>query len=252
MIRLRKIALQSGCFLACCTSTFAQDSNLKLFVYQNNKAVENFGIANLDRRIEGEFTEGYHQIYAEVGDELFIASMEFKNFYKIVTSQDIKQGYIEVYFEEGVIALEEVVLEQKKLSYGTFTTNNPKTYTPAEARLKAATKLYYKDTLSTFPYAKPGVKLALDPLINMISGRTKRLKKELLAEKSSMIVEFLHSNYRRFILEDLKVPRDHYNLFCYYVSDKNKGIHKINNNRRVEFLLRRLYLTFLEQSSDEN
>lgn len=243
MIRLRKIAFQSSCFLACCTSTYAQVSNLKLFVYQNDRAVENFGIANLNSRIEGEFIDGYHQIPAEVGDELFIASTEFKNFYKLVTRQDIEQGYIEVYFEEGVIALEEVVLEQKKLSYGTFTSYKPKKYTQAEARLKAATKLYYPGS---------GMSLGIDPLINMISGRTKQLKKVVLAEKSSMIVEFLHSNYRRFILEDLKVPRDHYNLFCYYVSDKNKGIHKINNTRRVEFLLRRLYLSFLEQSSDEN
>src|SRR5690606_17810193 len=117
MIKLRKIVLQSGCFLACCASTFAQDSILKLFVYQNDKAVENFGIANLNTKIEGKYVNGYHQISAEIGDELFIASSEFKNFYKIVNTEDIEKGYIEVYFEEGVIALEEVVLEQKKLSY---------------------------------------------------------------------------------------------------------------------------------------
>ena len=243
MIKLRKIVLQSGCFLACCASTFAQDSILKLFVYQNDKAVENFGIANLNTKIEGKYVNGYHQISAEIGDELFIASSEFKNFYKIVNTEDIEKGYIEVYFEEGVIALEEVVLEQKKLSYGTFTSYKPKAFTPAEARLKAASKLYYPGS---------GMSLGLDPLINMITGRTKRLKKEVQAEKSSSIVEFLHSNYRKYLLEDLKVSQENYHLFCYYVSDKNKGIHKIMDKKRVEFLLRRLYLNFLDHISDEN
>src|SRR5690606_25610553 len=178
---------------------------LKLFVYQNDKAVENFGIANLNTKIEGKYVNGYHQISAEIGDELFIASSEFKNFYKIVSTEDIEKGYIEVYFEEGVIALEEVVLEQKKLSYGTFTSYKPKAFTPAEARLKAASKLYYPGS---------GMSLGLDPLINMITGRTKRLKKEVQAEKSSSIVEFLHSNYRKYLLEDLKVSQENYHLFC--------------------------------------
>lgn len=247
MIKLRKLVVQSGCFLACCTSTLAQDSILKLFIYENGRAVQNFGIANLTSQTEGFFLDGFHQITAKPGDELFMASQAFKNFYKIVKGEDIKHGYIEVYLEEGVIALEEVVLEEQKLSYGTFTVDKPVKYTPAEARLKAATKMMYKEPEEVI-YKSKGVRFAMDPIINMISGRTKQLKKELQAETSNTIVRFLQANYRRFILEDLKVSRNQYELFCYYVSDKNKGIHKIKENRRVEFLLRRLYLTFLGQT----
>jgi len=221
----------------CCTSSLAQESILKLFIYHNDKAVQKFGIANITTKLEGEFIDGYHQISAEEGDELFIASMEIKNFYKIVTKEDIDQGYIEVYFKDGVIALDEVVLTHKKLSYGTFTDYQPKKYTPAEARLKAASKLYYPGS---------GMAVGLDPLINMINGRTKSLKKQLKEERSSTIVSVLNSNYRKFILEDLEVPEANYYLFCYYVSDHNKGIAKIQESKRVESLLRRLYLKFLE------
>ncbi|EKF56793.1 hypothetical protein I215_01225 [Galbibacter marinus] len=234
---LSKIVLQSGCFLVYCSSTLAQQANLKVFIYQNDKAVEQFGIANLSKSIEGQYSDGYHQIMANQGDELFVASKEFKNFYKIVSKTDIDLGYIEVYMDKGVIALDEVVLNQRKLSYGTFTAYKPKMYTPAEARLKAASKSYYKGN---------GMRLGLDPLINMISGRTKTLKKELKAEGSDMIVEFLHSNYRKFIREELGVSEPQYYLFCYYVSDQNNGIHKIGNQKRVEFLLRRLYFKFLQ------
>ncbi|WP_417363217.1 hypothetical protein [Galbibacter sp.] len=251
MIGLRKIVLQSGCFLACCTSTLAQDLELKLFVYKNDKPVEKFGIANISSKVEGEFVNGYHLIKAEEGDELFIASVEFNNFHKIVSKADIEQGYIEVYFKDDVIVLDEVILNHNTLSYGRFTSNNPKTYTPAEARLKAATKIYYKDTISKYAYEEPAIRLALDPLINLISGRTKRLKKELKVEQSDIIVSFLHTYYRRFILEELKVPKTYYHLFCYYVSDNNKGIHKINDTKRVEFIIRRLYLKFLDQTTSE-
>lgn len=243
MIEPQRIVLQLIFFLAGYSFIFAQDSILKIFVYQNNKAVEQFGVANLNSKTEGEFSDGYHLISAQIGDELFIASRAFKNFYKIVTAKDIEKGFIEVYFKQGVIALDEVVLEQQKLSYGTFTSYNPVKYTPAEARLKAATKLYYPGS---------GMALGLDPLIGMISGRSKRLKKQLKAETSSRIVEFLQTNYREYILEDLQLPKEQYNLFCYYVSDKNKGIHKITEKRRVEYLLRRLYLSFLDTSSIEN
>src|SRR5690606_6697629 len=251
MIGLRKIVLQSGCFLACCSSTLAQEIDLKLFVYKDDKPVEKFGIANLNSKIEGEFVKGYHVIKAEQGDKLFIASAEFNNFYATVSREDIEQGYLEVYFKDGVIVLDEVVLTHTELSYGRFTSNNPKAYTPAEARLKAATKLYYKDTLMENPIEEAKIKIAFDPIINMISGRTKRLKKELKAETSNRIVVFLHNNYQKFMLEELEVPEANYHLFCYYVSDHNKGILKINNRKRVEFIIRRLYLKFVTQISSE-
>ncbi|HET8828761.1 MAG TPA: hypothetical protein VFM79_05445 [Pelobium sp.] len=228
--------------MACCSSTLAQEIDLKLFVFKDDKPVEKFGIANLNSKIEGEFLNGYHVIKAEQGDQLFIASAEFNNFYATVSQEDIEHGYIQVHFKDGVIVLDEVVLTHRKLSHGKFTDYEPKAYTPAEARLKAATKMYYKSS---------GLSLGLDPIINMISGRTKRLKKELKAETSSRIVVFLHNNYQKFMLEELEVPEANYHLFCYYVSDHNKGIHKINNRKRVEFIIRRLYLKFVEQTSSE-
>src|SRR5690606_20561709 len=91
-------------------SALAQESNLKVFIYQNDKVVEHFGIANISRSLEGQFIDGTHLIMANEGDELFIASKEFKNFYKIVSKVDISLGYIEVYMDHGVIALDEVVL----------------------------------------------------------------------------------------------------------------------------------------------
>lgn len=250
MILLNKIVLQSGCLLLYYLSALAQESNLKVFIYQNDKVVEHFGIANISRSLEGQFIDGTHLIMANGGDELFIASKEFKNFYKIVSKVDISLGYIEVYMDHGVIALDEVVLHQRKLSYGTFTDYKTNTYTPAAARLKTATKLYYKDKprfIGSFPYDNNGIRIALDPLFNMINGRTKRLKEELIAEQSDRIVTFLNSNYRKFILEELDLPKYQYYLFCYYVSDHNTEIHQISDHKRVEFLLRGLYFDFLQQ-----
>src|SRR5690606_40616080 len=129
MIGLRKIVLQSGCFLACCSSTLAQEIDLKLFVYKDDKPVEKFGIANLNSKIEGEFVKGYHVIKAEQGDKLFIASAEFNNFYATVSQEDIEHGYIQVHFKDGVIVLDEVVLTHRKLSHGKFTDYEPKAYT---------------------------------------------------------------------------------------------------------------------------
>ncbi|WP_236957541.1 MULTISPECIES: hypothetical protein [Joostella] len=222
---------------------FSQEGTvLKVFIYKDDRAVTNFGIANLTRSTEGKYEDEFHTIIASEGDQLFIASDDIKNFYKLVTTEDINNKKIEVYTKDGVIQLEEVVLTDYKLSYGKFTDNTPKTYTPAERRLAAATKYHYKGG---------GMSLSLDPLINAISGRTKTLKRRLRAETKNIIVGFLEDNYKDFILNDLDVPRDQMGLFCYYISEKYKAIHRTPDRRRVEQLLRRGYLDFVDDPAEE-
>ncbi|MDG3582978.1 MULTISPECIES: hypothetical protein [Galbibacter] len=219
---------------------FSQEAKtIKLFVYKDNKAIEKFGVANITTKEEGKYIDGYHVINASVGDELFIASDDFKNFYKLVTTEDTVEGKIEIYTKDGIIQLEEVVLTEKKLSYGTFTEYAPKIYTPAERQLRTASKVF------------GGGGIGFDPVINLISGRTKKLKKRLKAETKNNIVEFLEDNYKDYILNDLELPREQLGLFCYFVSDKNKGIHKISERKRVEFLLKRLYLEFVKDPADD-
>ncbi|QLE03082.1 hypothetical protein HX109_05100 [Galbibacter sp. BG1] len=206
---------------------------IKVFVYINDKAVENFGIANLTTKTEGVYENGFHVISASEGDQIFMASPEFKNFYKIITTEDVLTGKIVVYTEDGIIQLEEVVLTDKKLSYGTFTDYVPKTHTPAERRLNAATS-----------------GLSLDPIINMIIGRTKNLKKLVKAETKSLIVEFLEDNYIDYIRDELEVPGEHIGLFCYFVSDKYKAINKVADRKRVEYLLRKAYFDFVSDPAE--
>ncbi|MCM5662101.1 hypothetical protein [Galbibacter mesophilus] len=210
------------------------ETTINVFIYKDGKAVENFGIANLTTKAEGEFKDGYHSITASEGDELFFASSDFKNFYKLVTTEHIITKKIEVYTKEGVIELDEVILTDKKLSYGTFTDYIPKTHTPAERRLNAATS-----------------GLSLDPIINMISGRTKKLKKLVKAETKSLIVEFLEDNYIDYIRNELEVPEEHIGLFCYFVSDRYKAINKGLARKRVEYLLRKAYFDFVKDPAEQ-
>jgi len=222
---------------------FSQEKKvLKIFIYKDNIAMTKFGIANITTKTEGSYKNDFHTITASEGDQLFIASEAFKNFYKIVATEDIMNGKIEVYIKDGVIQLEEVVLTDYRINVGKLTDYTPKTYTPAERRLAAASKYHYKGG---------GMSVSLDPLINAISGRTKKLKKRLKAETKNIIVGFLEDNYKDYILNDLDVPRDQFGLFCYYISEKYKAIHRTPDRRRVETLLRRGYLDFIKDPAEE-
>ncbi|MCX2679042.1 hypothetical protein OOZ15_03735 [Galbibacter sp. EGI 63066] len=241
MKKLPNATLYPLFFLSACIAFSQSEKELKVFVYIDNKAVTQFGIANLTTKTEGVYTDGFHVIKAKLGDQLFIASKAFENFYKSVTETDVALGKIEVYMKDGVIQLDEVVVTEHQLSYGTFTDYEPIQYTPAERRLKAANKSYYKGS---------GMSMSLDPLINAISGRTKKLKKRLKAETEQTAVDFLEENYKDHILNDLKLPRKYFGMFLYFVANKNKAIHKITNKRRIHFLLKRSYMEFIESAEE--
>ncbi|WP_342155099.1 hypothetical protein [Joostella sp. CR20] len=222
---------------------FAQEETaLNLFVYKDGKAVTSFGIANLSTKTEGKYENGFHSILVSEGDVLLVASEEFDNFHRLVTVNDLNKKRIEVYIKDGIIELDEVVLTDYKLNYGKFTDHTPKTYTPAERRLATATKYRYQNS---------GMSMSLDPLINAISGRTKKLKKRLKAETKNIIVGFLEDNYKDYILNDLDVPRDQFGLFCYFISEKYKAIHRTPKRGRVEQLLRIGYLDFIKDPAEE-
>lgn len=95
--------------------------------------------------------------------------------------------------------------------------------------------------------------MPFDPLINKISGRTKRVKKELETERKLAATEAIGNAYApgAFIAE-LKIPEEYVEGFIYYaVEDKELTAALHNKNiEMVKFLLTGLsekYLKLLEE-----
>ena len=96
MIKLLNLLLFLFLLFLSSFQLFSQEEKkvLKIFIYKDNIAMTKFGIANITTKTEGSYKNDFHTITASEGDQLFIASEAFKNFYKIVATEDIMNGKI--------------------------------------------------------------------------------------------------------------------------------------------------------------
>lgn len=173
-------------------------------------------------------------------DDLIVFSAVHLNYWrKSISSADIKSGKIEIIMSAKVSELEEVVLTDysrinaKDLGIINYT---PKSYTPAERRLRTATT---------------GL---LDPLLNWMSGRTKQLKKDIGIEKKEFMISWLDDNFEDTdFTNTFKIPKEYVDGFKFYVVEDVDLAQAIQakNKTRVTFLLGELAQDFLNFLNDE-
>jgi hypothetical protein len=176
-------------------------------------------------------------------DDLLVFSAVHLNYWrKSISSEDIKNGKIEIVMTPKVSELQEVVVTEytrinaKELGIINYT---PKKLTPAERRLYTATS--------------GGGILPLDPIINWITGRTKMLKKEIEVEKRERMLEWLNNNFEEHsFIHTFKIPFDYVDGFKFYVVEDIELSQAIQtkNKSRVAFLLGELsqdFITYLNE-----
>lgn len=183
--------------------------------------------------------KGEFWLDVKVDDLLVFSAVHLDYWRKSISASDIKNGKIEVVMTAKVSELEEVVVTEyskinaKDLGIINYT---PKTYTPAERRLRTATT---------------GI---LDPLLNWISGRTKRLKNDIGIEKKEFMISWLDDNFEDTDFTDtFKIPNEYVKGFKFYVvedADLAQAI-QAKNKSCVTFLLGELTQDFLNYLNDE-
>jgi hypothetical protein len=121
--------------------------------------------------------------------------------------------------------------------------------TAAERRLKTAGQFRPIMLLGIIAGGMP-----LDPIINAITGKTKRLKKELAVERRMADLEKINNLYtEEQIVADLKVPAENVNGFIYYaIEDKDfAAAVKAKNDTLAKFLLGGLAVKYGELLNGE-
>ncbi|WP_432222303.1 carboxypeptidase-like regulatory domain-containing protein [Flavobacterium sp. TMP13] len=119
-----------------------------------------------------------------------------------------------------------------------------KSYTAAERKLKTATDL-----------KGAGGGICLDPVLNLISGRTAMLKKELAVEKKEDFMEMLEKLFdRNHFVNKLSIPEDYVKGFEYYAVENPYFTKILNSKNKVatEFLLGELALKYKDIIACEN
>lgn len=74
--------------------------------------------------------------------------------------------------------------------------------------------------------------MPLDPVINAISGRAKRLKKIVVLERKALNVDFLKENFSVYISENFRIAETDLGRFLYFMADDPKCTEVIATNNK--------------------
>ena len=209
--------------VACRGKVNADMTNLE-GIYVINLNTENAAITD---------AKGFFTINAKVGDSLLLSSVQFKYVTKAITTQDLSSLFF-VTMHPIMNELKEVVVKRPSVSAESLgiIPYGQKKYTPAERKIFTATSGF-----------------GIDPLLNLFSGRTSMLKKELEVEKKEGYLVQLENLFdKNHYVNTLHIPSDYVKGFLYFAVENPKftRVLKTKNRTSIEFLMSELAAQYNE------
>jgi hypothetical protein len=231
------------------TVVFGQLNNLVELKGQVNGYVTNLeGIYVINLKTEqAVFTNesGNFAIKAGVGDTLVFSGLQFKRKEVVLCAEDFEKKPFDVHLIAMVNELNEVVIRNysgiNATSLGIIPFDQKK-YTPAERKYATASSARLN----------PG---GFDPVLNLISGRSAMLKKEMAVEKKEFYIVMLEKMFNKeHFINTLRLPLDYIKGFEYYVVDNQKftKVLEMKNKTTIEFLLGELAEKYKDIIACEN
>lgn len=245
------------CFLIVCLSqaSFCQAQDRSVL---NGKIItSNYsdlaGVYVINAQTESMTTtneSGAFSIIAKAGDQLVFSAIQFKEKRVLLTTNDFSDLNFTVKLAMVVNQLNEVIVKNysgiNAVSLGVIPSGQ-KSYTAAERKLYTATDLDARVGL--------GGSMSIDPLLNMFSGRSAMLKKEVAVEKKELFMKLLEKMFTmEHFVERLKIPLEYVKGFEYYAVENDKFTVVLNskNKTSTEFLLGELAVKYKEIIASEN
>jgi len=194
---------------------------------------------------------GSFTIPSKVGDILVVYSPRVTIREFAVSEQSFKEVPYVIEVETSSLELEEVVVDGSSITSEKLgiVPAGQKRYTPAER--KSYTAGDFK------PVMLVGLlfgSVPLDPVINAINGRTKRIKELVALEKREMLLGKLENIYAASeITSNFKIPEEHVNGFLYFVIEDKEVAAFIDgqNESMAKFRITELSRKYLELIKDE-
>ena len=184
--------------------------------------------------------DGYFSITATPGDTLLFSAVQLKENRVVLEPKDFQEELFIVKMEANITTLKEVVIKRYDNINAVALGISPsviKHLTQAERKLYTA-----KSTTG-------------DAILNLMSGRTAMLKKELEAEKKWSYMQLLDNMFdQNHFVTILKIPLEYVKGFKYYAveNDKFTTILKTKNKTTTEFLMGELATKYIKIIASEN
>ena len=219
-----------------CLNGFSQ-TTLKGKIIAEVSNLENVNIINISNK-NATISDalGYFDILAKPQDTIVFSAINIVGIEVVLKQKDFGNKLFFVRLKTKINNLEEVTINNKinAVSLGIIP-KGIKRYTPAERRLKNAGDFKPIQLLSIL-----GGTLPVEPIINAITGRTDRLKKELVVEnKEKLLLKLNDLLNDEFYTNELNIPLEKIKGFQIMAIDNPKIIEAILNNNKTmtSFLL---------------
>jgi hypothetical protein len=236
-------------FVAFFQMTFCQTTDEKLLhgkIMVESGNVEGVTIINLvNEKNAVSDRNGDFYILAKAEDLLVFSSVNLEYFRRIIEENDFKPDVLTIKMTAKITELKEVIVnkhpEINAVSLG-ISPKGIKKYTPAERKLATASSMKLNP-------------MGFDPLINLLSGRTAMLKKELEVEKKERLLVYIGALFDDdYYIKTLKIPANYIKGFQYYCIEKEDFATSLRskNKTKIKFSIIELAKKYNEIIADEN
>lgn len=232
-------------FIICTIHVNGQYLNGKIIANYND--LEGITIINTTQKITATTEKnGFFKLKATIKDSLLVSAVQFEGASLVLKKEDFDKDLFFIRLNVATNFIEEVkVVKEKNGFEAGILPKKAKTFTPAERKLNTASNMYPTANVG----AMTGGSLGLDPLINWISGRTKRLKQELNVEQKELALQKINYLFdETYFTQTLKIPEDKLEGFLYYIvedADFKKALAS-KNKTMTKFLLVDLSKNYLK------
>lgn len=250
-------AISAVFFLFFVQNNFGQTGAKQLYgkITELDLPVEGVNILNNSTQINTiSDAEGNFSIAVKEGEVLIFSSVNLNQLKRRITSDDIlSSAFLFIKMAAKEVALKEVVVnENANISAENLgiIPRGQKKYTQAERQLATA-----GDFKPVMLLGLLGGSMQLDPLINKINGRTKRLKANVEIEKKEKnLVKLGYLFDENYFVQKLDIPKDNVNEFKLYAIEDEGFCAVLNskNKTSTEFLLGELAAKYKEIIISEN
>lgn len=232
-------------FVFAALSANAQYLNGKIIADYTN--LEGITIQNTTQKIAvTSERNGFFKIKANVNDSIVLSGVQFEGISIKLKKVDFDKEPLFIHLKLQTNYIQEVVVVKEKNGFEAgILSKKAKTFTPAERKLNTASNLYPTANVGSLS----GGSMGLDPLINWISGRTKRLKQEVNVEQKEQALDKINYLFdETYFTKTLQIPEEKLEGFLYYVVEDAEFKKALNskNKTMTKFLLVDLSKNYLK------
>ncbi|GHA30908.1 hypothetical protein GCM10007103_10560 [Salinimicrobium marinum] len=186
-------------------SIYAQEREfITAKVVKNDSVMENVHVNNVSaKKFSVSNKKGLFFIDARAGDTLVLSHVSTRDFIKFLSEEDFESDLLLIRMEDNANELDEVILNEYShinvVSVG-IVDKKVEILSENERRLRTAGDFKPIHLLGLL-----GGSLEIDPILNAINGRTKRLKRNIKIEKKENNIALLRNQFSDYMRKTMEL-----------------------------------------------